>query len=42
MRILIEPPTWLGDALMATPAIENLANFQNKVEILRLIIHLLI
>ena len=33
MRILIEPPTWLGDALMATPAIENLANFQNEVEI---------
>ncbi|MDC0597142.1 glycosyltransferase family 9 protein [Candidatus Pseudothioglobus singularis] len=33
MRILIEPPTWLGDAVMATPAIENLANFQNEVEI---------
>ena len=33
MKILIEPPTWLGDAVMATPAIENLANFQNDVEI---------
>ena len=33
MRILIEPPTWLGDAVMATPTIENLANFQNEVEI---------
>jgi heptosyltransferase II len=33
VRILIEPPTWLGDAVMATPAIENLANFQNEVEI---------
>ena len=29
MRILIELPTWLGDAVMATPAIENLVNFQN-------------
>jgi heptosyltransferase-2 len=33
VRILIELPTWLGDAVMATPAIENLANFQNEVEI---------
>ena len=33
MRILIELPTWLGDAVMATPAIENLVNFQNEVEI---------
>jgi len=33
VRILIEPPTWLGDAVMATPTIENLANFQNEVEI---------
>ena len=24
MKIIIELPTWLGDALMATPAIENL------------------
>ena len=33
MKILIELPTWLGDAVMATPAIENLANFQYEVEI---------
>jgi heptosyltransferase-2 len=33
VRILIELPTWLGDAVMATPAIENLVNFQNEVEI---------
>ena len=33
MRILIELPTWLGDAVMATPAIENLVNFHNEVEI---------
>ena len=33
MKILIELPTWLGDAIMTTPAIENLANFQNEVEI---------
>jgi len=33
VKILIELPTWLGDAVMATPAIENLANFYNDVEI---------
>jgi heptosyltransferase-2 len=33
VRILIELPTWLGDAVMATPAIENLVNFHNEVEI---------
>lgn len=33
MRILIELPTWLGDCVMATPAIENIANFYNDVEI---------
>ena len=33
MRILIELPTWLGDAVMTTPAIENIANFQNEIEI---------
>ena len=33
MKLLIELPTWLGDAVMATPAIESLANFQNDVEI---------
>ena len=25
-RILIELPTWLGDCVMATPAIENIAS----------------
>jgi len=33
VRILIELPTWLGDAVMATPAIENLVNFQTDVEV---------
>ena len=33
MRILIELPTWLGDCVMATPAIENIVNFYNDVEI---------
>ena len=26
MKILIELPTWLGDSVMSTPAIENIAN----------------
>ena len=26
MKILIELPTWLGDTVMATPAIENIIN----------------
>ena len=33
MRILIELPTWLGDCVMATPAIENIANFYNDMHI---------
>jgi heptosyltransferase-2 len=33
MRILIELPTWLGDCVMATPAIENIVNFNNDVQI---------
>jgi len=33
MKILIELPTWLGDAVMATPAIENIVNFHNDVQI---------
>jgi heptosyltransferase-2 len=33
MQILIELPTWLGDCVMATPAIENIVNFYNDVEI---------
>ena len=34
MRILIELPTWLGDTVMATPAIEYIANFFNEPEII--------
>ena len=33
MKILIELPTWLGDTVMTTPAIENLANFKNEIQI---------
>jgi heptosyltransferase II len=33
MKILIELPTWLGDAVMTTPAIENIENYFSKVEI---------
>ena len=33
MKILIELPTWLGDAIMTTPAIENIVNFYNDTEI---------
>jgi len=33
MKILIELPTWLGDAVMATPAIENLVNYFNDSKI---------
>jgi len=33
MKILIELPTWLGDCVMATPAIENIVNFHNDAEI---------
>ena len=33
MRILIELPTWLGDTVMATPAIENIVNYFNNVDI---------
>ena len=33
MKILIELPTWLGDTVMATPAIENLVNHFSDVEI---------
>jgi len=34
MKILVELPTWLGDTVMATPAIENLLNFFNDSEII--------
>ncbi len=33
MKVLIELPTWLGDCVMATPAIENIVNSYNDVEI---------
>jgi len=33
MKILIELPTWLGDAVMTSPAIENLINYYDDVEI---------
>ena len=33
MKILIELPTWLGDCIMATPAIENIVNFDNDTQI---------
>jgi len=33
MRIFIELPTWLGDTVMVTPAIENLANYFNDSKI---------
>jgi heptosyltransferase II len=32
MRILIELPSWLGDTVMATPAIENLIKFYSHSE----------
>ncbi len=33
MKILIEPPTWLGDAVMATPAIEALLRMHPDAEV---------
>jgi len=33
MKILIELPSWLGDVVMATPAIENIVNYYNQAEI---------
>ena len=33
MKLLIELPTWLGDTVMATPAIENLTGLFNEPEI---------
>jgi len=32
-RILVELPTWLGDAVMSTPSIENLTNFYSDASI---------
>ena len=34
MRILIELPTWLGDAVMVTPTIENLVNYYDESEVI--------
>ena len=34
MRILIEIPTWLGDAVMSTPAIDNLMSFHKSSEVI--------
>ena len=33
MKILIELPSWLGDAIMTTPAIENISNHLDSPEI---------
>ena len=33
MKILIELPTWLGDTVMVTPAIENIINYYHEPEI---------
>jgi len=33
MKLLIEVPTWLGDAIMSTPAIENLLKFYNPTSV---------
>ena len=33
MKLLIELPTWLGDTVMATPAIENLVGHFDNVKI---------
>ena len=33
MKILIELPSWLGDAVMTTPAIENLSHCYNDLQI---------
>ena len=34
MRILVELPSWLGDAVMATPTIENLINYYDESEVI--------
>jgi|TARA_B110000008_G_C16905776_1_gene538655 heptosyltransferase II len=33
MKVLIELPTWLGDSVMATPALENLVNHFKELDI---------
>jgi len=32
-KALIEIPTWLGDSIMTTPAIENIINHYNDIDI---------
>ena len=32
MKLLVELPTWMGDTIMATPAIENLFKFYKNYE----------
>jgi len=34
MRVLIELPSWLGDTVMASPAIENLIDFHEQSEVI--------
>ena len=36
MRILVELPTWLGDAVMVAPALENLISFHKGSEVILL------
>ena len=33
VKALIELPTWLGDCVMSTPAIENIINYYSDIEI---------
>jgi len=33
VKILIELPTWLGDCVMTSPAIENIVNFYDDAQI---------
>ena len=33
MKVLIELPTWLGDTVMTTPAIENIVGYFSDIEI---------
>ena len=33
MKILIELPTWLGDCIMTTPAIENIVNHYDDSQV---------
>ena len=33
IKVLIELPTWLGDSVMTTPAIENIIKFYKNIEV---------